>query len=224
MAMVKRSVVGLLWVLAVIVAVPVEHALGEEPKSGPPSTLNQLSLEVSALQILHHLNATPAQLQQFRKWAKETISKESDLKPGKSSDKFRTALMEMHQALAENKNIEQIDKLTDKLDSLREEEKPDLDDDVDLTESARRRASEAVRLLGAPQVAVYMAGLVGDIGDPQARLVEALDQVRTLSNDQWKEFRANFGDEIGRLAAGVDVEKSSKIDRKSTRLNSSHRL
>jgi hypothetical protein len=42
-------------------------------------------------------------------------------------------------------------------------------------------------------------------------LVEAIDQVRTLSADQWKEFRANFGDEIGRLVAGVDAEKADKI-------------
>ncbi len=32
-----------------------------------------------------------------------------------------------------------------------------------------------------------------------------------MSNDQWKEFRGNFGDEIGRLVAGVDSDKSEKI-------------
>jgi hypothetical protein len=185
--------------------------MGEEPKSGPPTTLKQLSLEVSALQMLHHLSVSPAQLQQFRKLAKETRSKESDDKPGKGSDKIRTALTEVRQALLDNKEPEHIDKLVEKLDALREEEKPDLDDDVDLTEAARRRAPEALRLLGAPQVAVYLSGLIGEVGDPQSRLVEALDQVRTLSADQWKEFRANFGDEIGRLVAGVDAEKADKI-------------
>jgi hypothetical protein len=210
MAMVKSTSISLLGVMAATV-LPIALARGEEPMSGPPSTLNQLSLEVSALQILHHLSATPAQLQQFRKWAKETVSKDAELKPGKSSDKFRSALMDMHQALAENKNLEQIDKLADKLDSLRGDEKPDLDDDIDLTESARRRAPEALRLMGAPQVAGYLSGLVGDIADPLTQLIEALDQARTLSNDQWKEFRANFGEEIGRLAAGVDLDKSAKI-------------
>ncbi len=185
--------------------------MGEEPKSGPPTTLKQLSLEVSALQMLHHLSATPAQLQQFRKLAKETGPKESDDKPGKGSDKIRTAMTEVRQALLENKDPEHIDKLMEKLDALREEEKPDLEDDVDLTEAARRRAPEALRLLGAPQVAVYLSGLIGEVGDPQSRLVEALDQVRTLSADQWKEFRANFGDEIGRLVAGVDVDKAEKV-------------
>ncbi len=185
--------------------------MGEEPKSGPPTTLKQLSLEVSALQMLHHLSATPAQLQQFRKLAKETGPKESDDKPGKGSDKIRTAMTEVRQALLDNKEPEHIDKLMEKLDALREEEKPDLEDDVDLTEGARRRAPEALRLLGAPQVAVYLSGLIGEVGDPQSRLVEALDQVRTLSADQWKEFRANFGDEIGRLVAGVDVDKAEKV-------------
>ena len=186
-------------------------AWGEEPKSTLPSSLNQLNLQVTALQILHNLNASPAQLHQLRKLAKETKSKDTDLKPGKGSDKFRATLLEMHQALLENKNPEQIDKLAEKLESLREEEKPELEDDIDLTESARHRAPEALRLLGAPQVAAYLSGLVGDIGDPQSRLVEALEQVRTMSNDQWKEFRGNFGDEIGRLVAGVDSDKSEKI-------------
>jgi len=186
-------------------------AWGEEPKSTLPSSLNQLNLQVTALQILHNLNASPAQLQQLRKLAKETKSKDTDLKPGKGSEKFRATLLEMHQALLENKNPEQIDKLAEKLESLREEEKPELEDDIDLTESARHRAPEALRLLGAPQVAAYLSGLVGDIGDPQSRLVEALEQVRTMSNDQWKEFRGNFGDEIGRLVAGVDSDKSEKI-------------
>jgi len=186
-------------------------ARGEEPKSTPPSTLNQLSLEVSALQILHHLSATPAQLRQLRKLAKETKPNDAEAKPGKGSDKFRSALREMHQALLESKNAEKIDKLTEALDALREEEKPDLDDDVDLTETARRRASEALRMLGAPQVAVYLSGLVGDIDDPQSRLLGALDEVRTLSADQWKDFRGSFGDVIGRLVAGVDAEKAEKV-------------
>jgi hypothetical protein len=211
MSMLKRFALGLIPLSMTAVLALGSSARGEEPKSSPPSTLNQLILEVSALQILHNLNATPTQLQQLRKLAKETKSKETDLKPGKSSDKFRAILSEMHQALLENKSPEQIDKLSEKLDSLREEEKPELEDDVDLTESARKLAPEALRLLGAPQVAAYLSGLVGDIGDPRARLVESLDQVRTMSHDQWTEFRGNFGDEIGRLVAGVDGEKSEKI-------------
>src|SRR6266851_1063004 len=185
--------------------------MGEEPKSGPPTTLKQLSLEVSALHAIHDLNLTPAQLQQFRKLAKETRPKESDEKPGKGSEKIRAALTEMRQALLEDKDLEHIDKLVEKLGALREEEKPDLNDDIDLTESARRRAPEALRLLRAPQVAVYLSGFLGAVGDPQAQLIQALDDVRILSADQWKEFRANFGDEIGRLVAGVDADKADKI-------------
>lgn len=211
MSMLKRISVGLIALLMLGAWDEAGRAWGEEPKSGPPATLNQLSLEVSALQILHHLSATPAQLHQLRKLAKDTKFKEMETKPGKGSDKFRTTLLEMHQALLENKNDEHIDKLMEKLDALREEEKPDLEDDLNLTESARRRAPEALRLFGAPQIAAYLSGLIEEIGDPQSRLIEALDQVRTLSPDQWKEFRANFGDEIGRLVAGLDTEKADKI-------------
>jgi hypothetical protein len=166
-------------------------------------------MEVSALQILHHLNVTSPQLTALRKIARESASKSQDVKPGKGSDKLRTALQEMHQALLDRKD-DKIDSLAEKLNGLREEETPDLDD-VDLTETARRRAPEAVRLLGAPQVAGYLAGLADEVEDPHTRLKSALSEVRSLSADKWKEFRADFGDEIARLVAGVDTDKSEKI-------------
>src|SRR5713101_4810983 len=119
MAMLKRISFGLITLLVLGAWDRTGRVWGEEPKSGPPATLKQLSLEVSALHILHHLSATPAQLLQLRKLAKDAKSKESETKTGKGSDKFRTALLEMHQALLENKNAEQIDKLTEKLDALR---------------------------------------------------------------------------------------------------------
>jgi hypothetical protein len=166
-------------------------------------------MEVSALQILHHLNVTPPQLTTLRKIAKESAANKQDLKPGKGSDKLRAALQDMHKALLEKKE-DKIDNLAEKLNGLREEETPDLDD-VDLTETARRRAPEALRLLGAPQVAGYLAGLVDEVEDPHTRLKSALSEVRGMSADKWKEFRADFGDEIARLVAGVDSDKSEKI-------------
>jgi hypothetical protein len=188
------------------------HGFGEEPKSGPPVTLNELSMEVSALQILHHLNVTPPQLTALRKLAKQSAAKGQgqDSKPGKGSDKLRAALLEMHKALLDNKELGRIDELTDKLNALRDSENPDLDD-VDVTESARRHAPEALRLLGPQQVAGYLTGLADEVSDPRARLLEALPQVRAMSADQWKEFRSDFGDEIARLVAGVDSEKAEKV-------------
>jgi hypothetical protein len=167
-------------------------------------------MEVSALQILHHLNVNPPQLTALRKLAKQSAAKGQDIKPGKGSDKLRAALLEMHKALLDDKQPARIDELTDKLNALRDEESPDLDD-VDVTESARRHAPEVLRLLGPQQVAGYLAGLAEEVTDPRARLLEALGQVRAMSADQWKEFRNDFGDEIARLVAGVDSEKAEKV-------------
>jgi hypothetical protein len=185
-------------------------SLGEEPKSASAATLNELSMEVSALQILHHLNVTPNQLTALRKLAAHTAAKNQDPKPGKGSEKLRAALVEMHKALLENKEADHIDGLTDKVNTLRDQEQPELED-VDITESARHRAPEALRLLGARQVAGYLAGIADEVDDPHARLAEALTRVRTMSSDQWKEFRSDFGDEIARLVAGVDADKAEKI-------------
>src|SRR5258708_2552415 len=96
-------------------------SLGEEPKSASAATLNELSMEVSALQILHHLNVTPNQLTALRKLAAHTAAKNQDPKPGKGSEKLRAALVEMHKALLENKEAEHIDGLTDKVNTLRDQ-------------------------------------------------------------------------------------------------------
>jgi hypothetical protein len=167
-------------------------------------------MEVSALQILHHLNVSPPQLSALRKLAKQSTAKGQEVKPGKGSDKLRAALVEMHKALLENRELGRIDELADKLNALRDEENPVLDE-VDVTESARRHAPEALRLLGPQQVAGYLAGLAEEVTDPRTRLLEALGQVRAMSADQWKEFRSDFGDEIARLVAGVDSEKAEKV-------------
>src|SRR6266481_9553217 len=110
------------WVFGVVVLGLAGRLFGEEPKSGPPATLNQLSMEVSALQILHHLNVTTPQLTALRKIAKGAVPNSQDAKPGKGSEKLRAALLEMHKALLDKKEVERIDSLADKLNGLRDEE------------------------------------------------------------------------------------------------------
>src|SRR5437762_474770 len=114
------------WIFGVVVLGSAGHIFGEEPKSGPPATLNQLSMEVSALQILHHLNVTTPQLTALRKIAKGAAPNSQDAKPGKGSEKLRAALLEMHKALLDKKEAERIDSLADKLNGLRDDEKQDL--------------------------------------------------------------------------------------------------
>src|SRR6266446_4490963 len=79
------------WVFGVVVLGFAGRLFGEEPKSGPPATLNELSMEVSALQILHHLNVTAPQLTALRKIAKGAVPNSQDVKPGKGSEKLRAA-------------------------------------------------------------------------------------------------------------------------------------
>ena len=87
-----RLFVGWVFGFGVIISGLAGRGIAEEPKSGPPGTLNELSMEVSALQILHHLNVTSPQLTALRKIARESASKGQDIKPGKGSDKLRAAL------------------------------------------------------------------------------------------------------------------------------------
>ena len=190
----------------------------EEPKKASAATLSQLSLEVTALQALRTLNLTDVQLKTLQKWAKRTVPPAELRKDGKGSDKLRQALADLHQALVANSDDERIDDLTDKFEGLRDEEKPQLDDDVEITEEARRRAAEALRLLGAGQVAAYLAGLAGEIDDPRERLIDAIAKVRDLSPEKWKELRGEIGASVGRLSAGLDNDKAERIGDQAVQL------
>jgi hypothetical protein len=188
-----------------------------QPKKDAPVTLSHLSMEVTALQTIRNLDLTAKQLKTLRQWAKYTVPKAELRKESKGSDKFRGALEEVHRALLANSDEKRIDELTDKLEAIREQEKPQLDDEVEITEEARKRAPEAVRLLGASQVAVYLA-VLEEIDDPREHLMEAITKVRDLSAEKWKELRSDIAATIGRLSAGLDSEKADRIGDEAVQL------
>jgi hypothetical protein len=109
----------------------------DEPAQGGKPSLNDLSLEVGALQTLHGLGATPAQQKTLRELADKTAGEASPRLKAKASDKFRQALANLHAALVEGRDDERINNLGDQVDKLRASEKPELDDSVELTDEAR---------------------------------------------------------------------------------------
>src|SRR5262249_52323604 len=47
---------------------------------------------------------------------------------------------------------------------------------------------------------------------------DALVKARNLDDKEWKEFRADISDEIGRLVGGVDPEKADEYGNKAVQL------
>ncbi len=196
----------------------VGWCFAEEPKKGFMPSLTSLSLEVAAMETLHDFKLTGPQVEVLRKLAMETAPKDQSRRPGKGSEKLRKALTSLHQALVENKDDDRVNQLADQVDELRETENPDLDDGIEISEEARRRAPEIFQLLSARQVAGYLAAVSGNIADPRERLMEALEKVRGLSQDQWKDFRDEIADEIGPLVAGLDEEKAERVGDEAVQL------
>jgi hypothetical protein len=188
------------------------HAEPPEPKPAPkPITINSLSLEVNALQTLRQLQPDKEQLEKLRACADEAIAKDQQRKPGTASAAFREKMAALRKALQEAKDADLIAKLNEEVGDLREKEKPVLDDGVDITDAARKRAPEAYRLLKVGQIAAFLGQVADSVEDPVDRLVDAFEEVRTLNEDEWKEHRAEIAADVARLAAGLDPAKAKRL-------------
>jgi hypothetical protein len=176
-----------------------------------PPTLNDLSMEVAALQTLYQFRFTPAQMVKLKKLAAETTDDAGARQAVAVSDGFRRALGDVWTALVQADKEERIADLLEKLEDLRDTENPELDDAVEITDAARRRAPEVLAWLSARQIAAYIAAYGDQFPDPLELMVEALGKVRDLKDEAWKQMRDEVSEEVGRLVAGLDTEKAGQV-------------
>ena len=195
----------------------------EKPADPEQSSASELKLEVQALQALYRFQMTPAQMRFIATLARRTAPAQQPRKPGEVSDAYRQLLLDLHAALLDVNDEENIDNLEDKLDRLTEDEKPTLDDDIPLSLEARKRAPEVLRRLKPSQLARYLGYVEDDIADPRDRLRDGLEQVRAAAADEWEAKRDEIADEVGWLAAGVDAEKSGRVTEQAAALLSKAR-
>jgi len=187
-------------------------------KSPGPSSLNELSMEVTALQALYQFDFTPAQFEFLRKIAAETGQGTGARMAAKSSDKFRQAMLDLHAGLAKGGNADHINDLQERLEDLRDAENPELDDGWEVTEEARSKAPELFRLLSARQIVAFLSAYGSEFADPYELVSDALEKVRGLDEQQWKEVRETVAETTGRQTAGLDAERAEEIGDKITQL------
>lgn len=185
--------------------------------SDQETPLQELSMEVTALQTIHHLQLSREQMQALRKICTQTADKPARA-AGKNNDKVRQALVSVRDAFLKPEKDEQILDLLEKLDAVREQEKFELSDDFEITDEARTQAPRVLRMLSARQVAVYAASLADELPDPLENILDALGRVRGLNAEKWKELRDIMRDETGKLLAGLDVDKADEIGNKVVQL------
>jgi hypothetical protein len=193
-------------------------AAADEPVKGGPLSVNELSMEVAALQALFQFDFSKSQLETLRKFAKETAQEVGARQAAKASDDFRTTLATLRDALVKPDDEERIGRLLEHLDSLRDSENPEVDDALEITDEARSRAPEVLKLLSARQVATHLASYGDQMPDPTERLLDALGKVRGLNEKEWKKVREEVSEDVGRLVAGLDVEKAGQIGDKVVQL------
>lgn len=232
-ALSSRRFGSALVLVAALAACAEARRLPADP--GPPTRLAKLdkadredlhavSLEVLALETLDQLQLTPAQLDDLSRRAPTTAEEERARPEPKVSDQYRKTLTELRAALRANKE-EDVDKLTAALDKLRHTEKPELDDEVDLTDEARKQAPQVLRRLSARQVAGFILDYADEFPDPREKLTAAFDEMRKLPGTEWQEARDQTADQVGWLVAGIEPEAEKAVrDKVSALLTRVHRL
>lgn len=202
------------WVIAVLIVVA-----GPEGRAAEPQSLNELSLEVSALEVLYQLQATRPQLQALKKVAAGTLDeKPAARQPAKGGESLRKVLSELRDVLARARDHDRILGLMERLEKVYEKEMPELDDVVEITDEAREAVPKVLKLFTARQVGLLVGALADDVPEPLDVLCDALEEARGLDDEEWKEYRASVGDEIGRLLGGLDAEKAGALGDRAVQL------
>ncbi len=174
----------LLTALLAVVLLPTSHFTfadgkkDEAKKEAAEPTLPELSMEMQALRTLYNLRLSTEQMKTLGKLAKETAEPTRKRNQGKASDDYRKALIELRDALADASDDDKIADLEDAYSDLEEKENPDMDDRVEVTAGARKRAPEVFKKMPPSQVASYLGFLAEDMVDPQDALLATMKDVR----------------------------------------------
>jgi hypothetical protein len=183
-----------------------------------------LSMEVVALQALDTLQATPEQLKAMAKLAAETAAKPRVRKPSSASDKYKKKLAALRDALAK-RDGDEIQVLTAELGELQATDKVFIDNMVDMTDPARKRAPEVLKTLAPRQVAIYLATFESLLHDPLEGMNITLEQGAKMNVKEWTEVRDAVAFEIADMLAGVDAAQSKKIaERVAALLDKGHKI
>jgi hypothetical protein len=175
------------------------------------TSIHELSLEVAALQSLYDFRFTADQLKVLAKLAPETREDDRPRTRARVSREFEKALQELREALTDPEDDDRIGDALAEYAKIQEKEDPDLDDSVEITETAKDKAPEILRSLSARQLASFLVGYGDQFPDPVEDMKATLARVRELPEDQWKVLRRVIGQSIGDQVAGLDGEKGAQV-------------
>jgi hypothetical protein len=222
----RISAVGAVFLALAVLAGAAAPKSDKSPTRKPSKEdVNDLSMEVAALQTIHQLKLDKAQIDALGKLAREITPDGQEREAAKVSDKYRKALLALRDAFTADDD-DRIDGRAKALDELRSKETPEVDDGIEIVAAARTKAVEYVAHLKSRQIASYLAGVGDDdLDGPAERLSAAFEESRKKSGEEWDEARDAAAEAVGWLVAGLDADASAKVtDQAKTLLERAHLL
>jgi hypothetical protein len=169
-----------------------------------------------ALEMLYQMRITRPQLEHLQNLIKATALAAPPPREVVVSPEFARTLGALHTALVENDD-DKIADVSANLEKLREKESPEFDD-VEISETARKRTQEFYRTLTARQVASYITDYADGFPDPLEKMLDAFDDIRKLPGREWEEVRDEVAGQVGWLVAGLDTKAEENVSKQVTDL------
>jgi hypothetical protein len=183
--------------------------LAPRGEAAPPAELNELSMEVTALQTLFQLNLTSDQLDRLAELARGAADKRPR-EAASANAAVKETLVELYAALVRH-DEKKVQALEEKFDGHFTKGSSDLDDFVSITDAARRKVAAVVRILRPSQVASFLGHYSDDWQGPITRMTEAVENGRKVSNEEWKSMGEEIADEVAWILVGADAATSKEL-------------
>jgi hypothetical protein len=209
---VKSLIIAFICLATTFLFVPAGAA--DDPKADKELSLNELSLDVDALQVMYALHLTDEQLKAVKQMAKQTAEPERQRKKVKANVALRKLLTDLRSALIDASDDDKIGELEDEVEALVAKDEVKLDNSFDVTLMARKRVPEVMKLLTADQLESFYSSEAEDAPEPLAHLTKWLSEVRGLEKKAWLAKRDDIADNIAWAVAGLDATKGDKINKK----------
>jgi hypothetical protein len=191
---------------------PVNKARGTSEKAAVDKAddPNALGMELAAAQLIFQLDLSPVELRALSRMLAQSHARNRARQAAKVTPNVRKAMTDLRDAMIKG-DPKQIGELSEKMEKLFESDKPELDDLCDITEAARQKAPELLKLLGPRQVLNFLQACDPESSDPLARLTEVLKQAKGMDAATWKNVRDESAADIGWMIAGFDTDKGQKV-------------
>ncbi|HEX4125325.1 MAG TPA: hypothetical protein VHY37_11410 [Tepidisphaeraceae bacterium] len=172
------------------------------------STGGNVELQVAALNALHDLSLTPEQLRTLRGLVAPVADPTASEPAAKGSDAYQAALKSLRDAIIAGDAQKAAD-AEQKVDQLRADEHLDVVTTVPITDSARQKSADALKLLTASQIAGYLGDRGDEVPDAAQTIDDAMDDSRGKSDADYAAIRDEAADQVALLMCGLDKTKES---------------